>query len=194
MRTIAWLAALAAGVASAGAAAEEPFRLVELPGPGRTAAAGFADLDGDGRSDVYSVAMFGVPPRQRRELRLHFQRDDGTLRAEPDWVGDLPHGAAAYDVADLDAVPGRELLLLRRDRVTALSFPGRVPASRDLVIPGDPTAAVATDERGNLARVKVTDPSLLNWPALVHAVPGNIIPDFPVINKSFNLSYSGNDR
>jgi Ni,Fe-hydrogenase III large subunit len=53
---------------------------------------------------------------------------------------------------------------------------------------------IATDERGELARVKVTDPSFLNWPGLVHAVPGNIIPDFPVINKSFNLSYSGNDR
>jgi Ni,Fe-hydrogenase III large subunit len=53
---------------------------------------------------------------------------------------------------------------------------------------------VATDEGGRLARVKVTDPSTLNWPGLIHAVPGNIIPDFPVINKSFNLSYSGNDR
>jgi Ni,Fe-hydrogenase III large subunit/Ni,Fe-hydrogenase III component G len=53
---------------------------------------------------------------------------------------------------------------------------------------------VATDGRGGLARVKVTDPSFLNWPGLTHAVPGNIIPDFPVINKSFNLSYSGNDR
>jgi Ni,Fe-hydrogenase III large subunit/Ni,Fe-hydrogenase III component G len=53
---------------------------------------------------------------------------------------------------------------------------------------------VATGATGELARVKVTDPSFLNWPGLVHAVPGNIIPDFPVINKSFNLSYSGNDR
>jgi Ni,Fe-hydrogenase III large subunit/Ni,Fe-hydrogenase III component G len=59
---------------------------------------------------------------------------------------------------------------------------------------GPCTHWVATDERGTLARVKVTDPSVLNWPALVHEVPGNIIPDFPVINKSFNLSYSGNDR
>jgi Ni,Fe-hydrogenase III large subunit/Ni,Fe-hydrogenase III component G len=53
---------------------------------------------------------------------------------------------------------------------------------------------VATDEHGGVSRVKVTDPSTLNWPGLIHAVPGNIIPDFPVINKSFNLSYSGNDR
>jgi Ni,Fe-hydrogenase III large subunit len=53
---------------------------------------------------------------------------------------------------------------------------------------------IATDAQGALARVKVTDPSFLNWPGLIQAVPGNIIPDFPVINKSFNLSYSGNDR
>jgi hypothetical protein len=148
MRRIAWLAALAAGVASTAASAEDAFRLIELPGPGRTAAAGLADLDGDGRSDVYTVALFGLPPRQRRELRIHFQRDDGTLRAGPDWAGDLPEGSAAYDVADLDGVPGQEFLLLRRDRVTALSFPARAMAARDLPIPGDPTFAVATDERG----------------------------------------------
>jgi len=53
---------------------------------------------------------------------------------------------------------------------------------------------VETDAYGALTRVKVTDPSFRNWPGLAHAVPGNIIPDFPVINKSFNLSYSGNDR
>ncbi len=53
---------------------------------------------------------------------------------------------------------------------------------------------VRTDGQGRLDRVKVTDPSSKNWPAIVRAVPGNIVPDFPVINKSFNLSYSGNDR
>jgi Ni,Fe-hydrogenase III large subunit/Ni,Fe-hydrogenase III component G len=51
-----------------------------------------------------------------------------------------------------------------------------------------------TGADGTLTRVKVTDPSFRNWPALARAVPGNIIADFPVINKSFNLSYSGNDR
>ena len=53
---------------------------------------------------------------------------------------------------------------------------------------------VRTGEDGRLQRCKVKDPSLNNWPALVEAVTGNIIPDFPVINKSFNLSYSGTDR
>jgi Ni,Fe-hydrogenase III large subunit/Ni,Fe-hydrogenase III component G len=45
-----------------------------------------------------------------------------------------------------------------------------------------------------LARCKIKDPSLQNWPALSEAILGNIVPDFPVVNKSFNLSYSGTDR
>jgi Ni,Fe-hydrogenase III large subunit/Ni,Fe-hydrogenase III component G len=44
-----------------------------------------------------------------------------------------------------------------------------------------------------LARVKVVDPSFRNWPALEYAVLENIVPDFPLCNKSFNLSYSGSD-
>ena len=44
-----------------------------------------------------------------------------------------------------------------------------------------------------LARVKVVDPSFRNWAALEYAVLKNIVPDFPLCNKSFNLSYSGND-
>jgi Ni,Fe-hydrogenase III large subunit/Ni,Fe-hydrogenase III component G len=59
---------------------------------------------------------------------------------------------------------------------------------------GPCTHWIATGDRGEIVRAKITDPSFLNWPGLAHAVPGNIIPDFPVINKSFNLSYSGNDR
>ena len=53
---------------------------------------------------------------------------------------------------------------------------------------------IRAGEDGRIARCKVKDPSLNNWPALVEAVQGNIVPDFPVINKSFNLSYSGTDR
>jgi Ni,Fe-hydrogenase III large subunit len=46
---------------------------------------------------------------------------------------------------------------------------------------------------GRLARVKVCDPSFLNWRPLSYALLGNIVPDFPLCNKSFNQSYSGND-
>ena len=90
----------------------------------------------------------------------------------------------------LDALPDTPLAAPLPEQLPArASALGWVEAWR-----GPCTHWVATDERGEIARVKVTDPSFLNWPGLVHAVPGNIIPDFPVINKSFNLSYSGNDR
>ncbi len=53
---------------------------------------------------------------------------------------------------------------------------------------------VRTGPNNTIERCKIKDPSLNNWPAIVEAVQGNIIADFPVINKSFNLSYSGTDR
>ena len=53
---------------------------------------------------------------------------------------------------------------------------------------------VRTGPNNSIERCKIKDPSVNNWPALVEAVQGNIIADFPVINKSFNLSYSGTDR
>jgi Ni,Fe-hydrogenase III large subunit/Ni,Fe-hydrogenase III component G len=46
---------------------------------------------------------------------------------------------------------------------------------------------------GRLHRVKVMDPSFLNWRPLSYALLKNIVPDFPLCNKSFNQSYSGND-
>jgi Ni,Fe-hydrogenase III large subunit/Ni,Fe-hydrogenase III component G len=46
---------------------------------------------------------------------------------------------------------------------------------------------------GRLYRVKVMDPSFLNWRPLSYALLKNIVPDFPLCNKSFNQSYSGND-
>ena len=52
---------------------------------------------------------------------------------------------------------------------------------------------VMAGEEGRIHRCKVRDPSFVNWPALQWAALGNIVPDFPLINKSFNLSYAGND-
>jgi Ni,Fe-hydrogenase III large subunit len=49
-------------------------------------------------------------------------------------------------------------------------------------------------ENGTISRCYIKSPSFQNWPALPHAVAGNVIADFPLINKSFNLSYSGCDR
>jgi Ni,Fe-hydrogenase III large subunit len=52
---------------------------------------------------------------------------------------------------------------------------------------------VMADDHNRLHRVKIVDPSFFNWPALARALEDNIVPDFPLCNKSFNQSYSGND-
>lgn len=58
---------------------------------------------------------------------------------------------------------------------------------------GEVTHFIRTDENGAAAFYKIVDPSFFNWSALEMAVRGNGISDFPVCNKSFNLSYCGFD-
>jgi Ni,Fe-hydrogenase III large subunit/Ni,Fe-hydrogenase III component G len=132
---------------------------------------------------------------------------------------DFPH--AAYDRLSFAVPVYREGDVLRRMQVRldevheALSIIDQVVASLPagptrVDVPPPPANQVAlgyvegwrgeifhwirTAENGRLARCKIKDPSLQNWPALSEAILGNIIPDFPVVNKSFNLSYSGTDR
>jgi Ni,Fe-hydrogenase III large subunit len=58
---------------------------------------------------------------------------------------------------------------------------------------GEILVALQAGAGGRVRRCHPHDPSWQNWPALEHAVLGNIVPDFPLINKSFNLSYAGVD-
>ncbi|SEB26431.1 Ni,Fe-hydrogenase III large subunit [Variovorax sp. YR216] len=58
---------------------------------------------------------------------------------------------------------------------------------------GEVMVALELGSGGGVNRCHPHDPSWQNWPVLEHAVIGNIVPDFPLINKSFNLSYSGHD-
>jgi Ni,Fe-hydrogenase III large subunit len=53
--------------------------------------------------------------------------------------------------------------------------------------------ALETDAQGAILRCHCHDPSWHNWPVLQHAIMENIVPDFPLINKSFGLSYAGAD-
>ncbi len=52
---------------------------------------------------------------------------------------------------------------------------------------------VQSGPKGEINRCMVRDPSSVNWIGLEQCIHGNIVPDFPVCNKSFNQSYSGND-
>jgi Ni,Fe-hydrogenase III large subunit len=58
---------------------------------------------------------------------------------------------------------------------------------------GEVVHVVETDAEGRLVHYKVQDPSLRNWLGLALSVRNNEISDFPICNKSFDLSYCGND-
>ncbi|MBP0630365.1 NADH-quinone oxidoreductase subunit C [Cupriavidus sp. AcVe19-1a] len=58
---------------------------------------------------------------------------------------------------------------------------------------GEVLVALELADDSRILRCHCHDPSWQNWPVLEHAIIGNIVPDFPLINKSFNLSYSGHD-
>ncbi len=58
---------------------------------------------------------------------------------------------------------------------------------------GDVLAWVRLDAEGRITRCHLRDPSWFQWPLLEAAIEGNIVADFPLINKSFNCSYSGHD-
>jgi Ni,Fe-hydrogenase III large subunit/Ni,Fe-hydrogenase III component G len=85
-----------------------------------------------------------------------------------------------------------------------LSATPAVPARADGVATGAGTGIVEgwrgaivhrveVDGSQRITRVKVVDPSFVTWPALSVALANTIVPDFPLVNKSFNLSYAGND-
>ena len=58
---------------------------------------------------------------------------------------------------------------------------------------GPVLVALELGRDGQIRRCHPHDPSWQNWPVLEYAIIDNIVPDFPLINKSFNLSYSGHD-
>jgi len=58
---------------------------------------------------------------------------------------------------------------------------------------GEILIALHSGKNNGIHRLHPHDPSWQNWPVLEHAIINNIVPDFPLINKSFNLSYTGQD-
>jgi len=117
------------------------------------------------------------------------------------------HGRTTGDVAARVHLRFDELLESCR---LVLEILARVPAGRHhtpVAVPvaggagvgliegwrGPVLVVLEAGEEGSIRRCHPHDPSWQNWPVLEHAIIGNIVPDFPLINKSFNLSYSGHD-
>jgi hypothetical protein len=132
-----------------GARAEDYFDITAIPSKGRSVAAELADLNGDGRLDLFVVVLLGLPPEETRDVRVYLQQPDGSFGATPDYTIALPRWSSVYDVADVaDTFPGEELVLLRPDGVTLLSLAEAEGPSIDLTVPGPSTAGLGDDERG----------------------------------------------
>ncbi len=163
------IAATSAALATP-AAGEDPFGIHAVALGGRVVQADLVDLDGDARGDLLCMRATGMPPEEQRTIHVFYQRPDRTFPGAPDWSAPLPGGSAAYDLAELDARAGAELVLLRRDRLTLVSLSGRETAFRDLAMGSDSTIAVVGDERGidrlSIARDGLADELRLLVPGL----------------------------
>ncbi len=88
----------------------------------------------------------------------------------------------------LDGIPGGEHRAALPTPPEAAAGIGVIEGWRGPVV-----VALEAGTAGRIRRCHPHDPSWQNWPVLEYAIHGNIVPDFPLINKSFNLSYSGHD-
>jgi len=136
------------------------------------------DVRRDHPYEAYSQLSFKVPVyqegdvRHRMQVRIdEFGESIQMIRAAVALLPEGPHRAPVQPIP-----------------------PGRCAMSAVEGWRGEIVHWIRTGEGNSIERCKVKDPSINNWPAIVEAVEGNIVADFPVINKSFNLSYSGTDR
>jgi Ni,Fe-hydrogenase III large subunit len=99
------------------------------------------------------------------------------------------HQSIAYLKNWLNQIPEQETFLSNDLKPQASSFTISLTEGWR----GEICHCAITDEDGNLIAYKIKDPSMHNWLALALAVRNNEISDFPINNKSFNLSYCGFD-
>ncbi|MFG2043867.1 NADH-quinone oxidoreductase subunit C [Dactylosporangium sp. NPDC048998] len=139
--------------------------------------AGVLDDEGLRMSDLFTVATHGTG-----DVLARFQQRAAEIDASLAALGVLVRTVTPGTVATW---PGTDHM---PSAGPAASGVGIVEGWRGTIVH---RVEIGADER--LTRVKVVDPSFFNWPALPVALAGTIVPDFPLVNKSFNLSYAGND-
>jgi Ni,Fe-hydrogenase III large subunit/Ni,Fe-hydrogenase III component G len=128
-----------------------------------------------------------VPPYDRLSVKTA-SRQEGDVAARV---------AVRFDEALESLLLCRKILQELPPGATRLPLPGRRAGDFAAGVVegwrGPVFVALEAGADGMVRRCHPHDCSWQNWPVLEHAVIGNIVPDFPLINKSFNLSYSGQD-
>jgi Ni,Fe-hydrogenase III large subunit len=175
------------------------WRSLEFTGPLQ------ARLDGVGVLDATDAARLGAcgPAARaaglRADVRSHSPRlayEDFAPAAPREPTGDV---AARLDVRASELQATCEILddLLARPIAAGTATPAHEPRATGIGLVESPRgatlAAVELDSEC-VARVHLRTGSYANWPALAHATAGDLLPDFPLINKSFELCYACVDR
>ncbi len=160
-----------------GAVSRETALAIGLVGPAARASGVDRDVRRDHASGMYRFVHVPV---------VTAENGDVFARA---WIRLLEcERSAAFAAGQLENLPEGEA----REPVGALA-PRSLAVSMVEGWRGEIVHVAVTDDRGRLARYKVKDPSFHNWLGLAMALRGGQISDFPLCNKSFNLSYAGHD-
>ncbi|TCL61850.1 Ni,Fe-hydrogenase III large subunit [Hydrogenispora ethanolica] len=148
-------------------------------GPAARASGVRADTRVDQPYAAYPQLQLEVPVETDGDVysrfAIRFAEIRGSLSLIRQALADLPEGPVAVELPAL-LPPGAQAF-------------GITESAR-----GSNLHWLKTDSGGRIFRYAVRSASFPNWPALATAVPGNIIPDFPLINKSFELCYACLDR
>lgn len=148
--------------------------LLHVTGPAARASGVAVDTRIDHPYGIYPELLGEIVTQSGGDVMARFQQKSAEVLASATIIGgivdEMPRGAASVDVPIRD---GCACGLVESPRGQNLHW---------------------VHIRGGLvSRYKVRTASYCNWQAMEHAVPGNIVPDFPLVNKSFNLSYAGTD-
>lgn len=136
--------------------------------------------------DARTAFRHGVFPEQ--EL-VPARRESGDVLARAQVRGDEIIASLSLIAQLLELLPDSPVKAEIEDSLP----PGRVGVGVVEAWRGELIHWITTDSEGRIQRYAVRDPSFSNWTGLSIAVRGNLVADFPLCNKSFNLSYSGND-
>jgi Ni,Fe-hydrogenase III large subunit len=148
------------------------------------------------------VGLAGRASGQRFDLRVDLPCEPypelGTRKSSADSGDVLARVAVRFDET-LESLRLVRVIVARLPAADALAVAVPTPSDGAHGIGivegwrGPVAVALEAGPAGTIRRCHPHDPSWNNWPVLEHAIIGNIVPDFPLINKSFNLSYSGHD-
>ena len=166
-------------------------------------------LENTGAVSKETAVRIGLvgPAARASGLKLDARRDfpeNGAVQPPPlvlpDDTGDVMARArirrrelAASHAWLLSALQSVDSDLAMPEAVPLTLQPGRIAAAVEEAWRGELCHVAVTDQRGCFRKYKIVDPSFHNWFGLALALRGEQISNFPICNKSFNLSYCGHD-